>query len=137
MSTPGAVLRPSTSTISPSGLTWRDSHVSSLTTTLSPRAGAFGNGPARRHLHVDVVHHPRIVRHDVEEVPRLLQRADDRVVRALENADDAALRACAAAFRMGVALVARDASHHAIAVHRGAGVLGRDKQVLLARLFRG
>ena len=40
---------PSTSMISPSGLTWRDSHVSSRTTTLSPAALAACGGCARKH----------------------------------------------------------------------------------------
>jgi hypothetical protein len=80
--------------ISPSGLTWRDSHGSSLTTTLSPvrAAGRFAG------LHVNVVDDARIVRHDVEKILRLLQRADDRVVGALQNPNDAAFRAIAPAF---------------------------------------
>src|SRR6266849_1874563 len=43
MSMPGAVAAPSTSMISPSGFTCRDSHASRRTTTLSPRVGAFGS----------------------------------------------------------------------------------------------
>ena len=136
MSTPGAELGPSTSMISPSGLTWRDSHGSSRTTTLSPSSGRLRQRRLRWNLDVNVVDDARIVRHDVEEIFRLLQRADDRVVRAFENANHAAFGAALTASRARVTFIAGDPRHHSIAVHRRAGIFGRDKEVLLSRLSR-
>ena len=54
MSTPGAVHGPSSSMIFPSGLTWRDSHASSRTTTLSPTRELTARIQIRR-LHINVV----------------------------------------------------------------------------------
>ncbi len=63
----------------------------------------------------------------------MLERADDGVVGAFQNADDAALGAGVPALGPAVAFIARDAGHDAIAVHGGAGVLGRDEEILFAR----
>ena len=89
----------------------------------------------RRDLHVNVVDDARIVRDDVEEVLRLLQRSDNGVVRALQNADDAAFGRTARSLAPSVAFVASDPRHDAIAMHGGAGVLGRDEKVLFARFI--
>ena len=88
----------------------------------------------RRDLDVNVVNDARIVRHDVEEILRLFEGADDRIVRPLEDANDAAFRAIPA-LRARVTIIARDSRHDLVAVHRRAGVLGRDVEILFARLF--
>ena len=93
MSTPGAELGPRTSMICPSGLTWRDSHGSSRTTTLSPRLRYLWERRLRRNLDVNVVDDPRIIRNDVEEIFRLLQGSDDRIVRTFEDANHPAFGA--------------------------------------------
>ena len=136
MSTPGAELGPRTSMIWPSGLTWRDSHGSRRTTTLSPRLRCLRQRRLRRNLDVNVVDDARIVRDDVEEVFRLLQSPDDRIVRAFEDANHPALGASLAAFRARVTFIAGDPRHHFVAVHRRAGIFGGDEKILLARLPR-
>src|SRR4051812_27604420 len=91
-------------------------------------------GPAPRRLNINVVHDPRIVRHDVEEILRLLERTDDRVVCALENANDAAFRAIAA-FSPCETFITRDPRHHLVTMHRCPRVLRGDEEILFASLF--
>ena len=64
----------------------------------------------------------------------MLKRTDDGVVRALQDTDDAPFGSGAATFCAGVAFIACDAGHDAIAVHGGTGVLSGDEEILLARL---
>ena len=101
------------------------------------RFGPPGRRRDRARLHVNVVHHPGIVRHDVEEVSRLLQGADDRVVGALQNPDDAAFGAIAPAASAGVIGITRDPRNDAVAVHRRASIFGRNKNVALVGTFAG
>ena len=88
MSTPSASGAPRTSTISPSGLVWRDSHSRNSTTTLSPTRA--GRPTSRGGRHINVVRHARIVGNDVERIAALRQRADNLRAFAFENADDRA-----------------------------------------------
>ena len=80
---------------------------------------------------------PRIVRDDVKKISRLLQRSDDRIVRAFEDPNHPALRRPVALFARAY-VIASDPRHHFVAVHRGAGVFGRNEKILLSRfLARG
>ncbi len=79
------------------------------------------------------MHDARIVGDDVEEVFRLLERADNGVVRAFEDADDAAFGPARSAAAARKSFIARDPRHHPVAMHGGAGILGGDVKVLLAR----
>ena len=89
----------------------------------------------RRNLDVNVVDDARIIRNDVEEVLRLLQSSDERIVRAFEDANHPALSAIPTAFRARVTFIAGDPRHHFVAVHRRAGIFGRDEKILLSRLL--
>src|SRR5215210_1473591 len=68
-------------------------------------------------LNIDVVHDPRIVRHDVKKIPGLLQCADDGVMRALQDPDDASFRTSGPAFRARVIFISSDAGDDTVAMH--------------------
>ncbi len=133
MSTPGLPAGPSTSTIWPSGLTWRDGQASSRATTLSPIPAAKrwrGRG------NVEVVDKARIIRDDEVKVAGFLERANDRIVCALEDANHAPLatrRLRRASFH-SARHVGDEAGHNAIAMHSRESVLTADVEVRLVRL---
>ncbi len=87
---------------------------------------------ARRHLYINVVHEPRIIRDDVIEIARMLQRSDNRIARTFQNSNHAALASSLSIFWAPRNRIARDPRDHAIAVHGRAGVLRRDKNIGLA-----
>jgi len=81
MSTPGALARPRTSMIAPSGLTWRRGPVRQFHDDLVADLCAVGG------LGVIVAEETRVVGNDVMEIMRLLERADNGVGGAFEDAD--------------------------------------------------